>query len=39
MYIKAFKYRLMEDKKFQSVSKTKQSVLPILKIIQINLRI
>lgn len=29
MYIKVYEYRLMEDKKFQSVSKTKQSALPI----------
>lgn len=37
MYIKVYKYRLMEDKEFQSVSKTKQSALPIYKQIQINL--
>lgn len=37
MYIKVNEYRLMEDKKFQSVSKTKQSALPIYKQIQINL--
>lgn len=29
MYIKVYKHRLMEDKQFQSVSKTKQSALPI----------
>lgn len=39
MYIKVYEYRLMEDKRFQSVSKTKQSALPIsiYKQIQINL--
>lgn len=35
MYIKVYEYRLMEDKEFQSVSKTKQSALPIYKQIQI----